>query len=88
MNKLIIGLLALSALGSAGWAMYERIQKERAIVISEVTEARLMEAENMALLQRERAEECREESEKQRQMAAAAQARAEQAMADCMNRRR
>jgi hypothetical protein len=84
MNKLIIGLLALSALGSAGWAMYERIQKERAIVISEVTEARLMEAENMALLQRERAEECREESEKHRQMAEEARHAAE----ECLRKRR
>jgi hypothetical protein len=84
MNKLIIGLLALSALSSAGWAMYERSQKQRAVESAEVAQARLVEAENMALLQRLRAEELREESEKHRLMAEEAR----RAVAECMSKRR
>jgi Flp pilus assembly protein CpaB len=84
MNKLIIGLLALSALSSAGWAMYERSQKQRAVESAEVAQARLVEAENLALLQRLRAEELREESEKHRQMAEEAR----RAVAECMSKRR
>jgi len=84
MNKLIIGLLALSALGSAGWAMYERSQKQMAVESAEVAQARLMEAENMALLQRDRAEELREESENLRKIAEEARHAAE----ECLRKRR
>ncbi len=81
MNKLIIGLLALCALGSTGWAMYERSQKQRAV---ESAEARLMEAEKMAIMQRRFAEELRKESDNLREIAEEARHAAE----ECLRKRR
>ncbi|MBL7850988.1 MAG: hypothetical protein JNN04_08815 [Cyclobacteriaceae bacterium] len=84
MNKVIIGLLALSTLGSGGWALYERGQNELAVKSAELAEARALEAEKLARIQQAIANELKKETEVA--MARAMEASAK--MEACCNKRK
>lgn len=77
MNKVIIGLLVVLAAGSAGWAMYERIQKEMAIALAEQAEASALESKKMAIMQQHIANELRKQLDAAMERAEEATARME-----------
>lgn len=84
MNKVITGLFAFLAVGSASWAMYERVEEEAAIEQCEVSESLLVDLKRSVLKQEAIANELRQEYDK-------AMARAEEATAKweaCVNRRK